>query len=306
MISIPAHPATGLGQTCEFIVKATDDDGDPVSLSAEFLPENATFDPATGKFSFTPEAKQLRQALLGQGVIAIFLARDNHGAESTALVDITPVASVDSPMLPTISVPPGPIVVGVVDKLSFEVAGLAQSSGCSVSISASGPPELTSFSQSGNTLSFTPNASMVNKSFLVNFTATDCAGRTQSAGVRIIVIDADSNCTPRGTGSIDVPNTRLDFGSTHVNDHSGATTVSVTNRGGGPLSIASVTLSDDLNYRVEGIPSSSLTLQPGGVLELKLFFEPKKPGTARATLTIVSSDSETPSLEIALKGKAAK
>jgi len=309
VISLPAHPAIGLGQTCEFMVKATDDDGDPVSLSAAFLPENATFDPATGKFAFTPEAKQLRQALLGQGVIAIFLARDNHGAESTALVDITPVASVDGPMLPTLSVPPGPIVVRVVDKLSFEVASLAQSPACSVSISASVAPQagaLASFSQSSNKFSFAPNASMVNRPFLINFTDTDCASRTRSASVRILVIDAGSNCEARGTGSIDVPNTRVDFGGTRVNDHGGATTVSVTNRGGGPLSIASITLSDELNYRVEGIPSSSLILQPGGVFELSVFFEPKQPGTARATLTIASSDSETPSLEIALKGKASK
>lgn len=93
-----------------------------------------------------------------------------------------------------------------------------------------------------------------------------------------------------------MPNTRLDFGSTRVNDHSGGTRVSVTNRGGGPLSIASVTLDDDLNYRVEGVPSSPLTLQPGGVLELTVFFEPKKAGTVRATLTI-TSDAEASPLE---------
>lgn len=177
-----------------------DEDGDPVTLFAEFLPQNATFNSATGRFTFTPEARQLRRAQLGQGVIAIFVATDNRGAEATAIVDLTPVACVEGPMPPVLSVPPGPILVRVIDRLSFTVAGLAQSAGCSVSILSSSPNELAAFNVSNNTFSLTPNASMLNEPFLVTFTATDCAGRTRTAAVRIIIVDADSNCAPRGTG----------------------------------------------------------------------------------------------------------
>jgi hypothetical protein len=43
-----------IGQTLSFVVKRTDDQGRPVTLSAANLPEGATFDRATGRFTFTP------------------------------------------------------------------------------------------------------------------------------------------------------------------------------------------------------------------------------------------------------------
>jgi hypothetical protein len=151
--------------------------------------------------------------------------------------------------------------------------------------------------------SLTPSAAMINKPFLVNFTATDCAGRTREAAVRIIVIEANSNCVPTGTGIISVPTTRHIFANTKVGDHNGGTTVSITNRGGGPLMINSLTLSDSDNYRLEGVSELPLTLQPGAVIEFKLFFEPKRKGAAPGILTIFSSDATTPAYEIQLKGK---
>lgn len=303
MISVPPLPVVGHGEKLEFMVKANDEDEDDVTLFADHLPDNAEFNSSTGIFTFIPSDEQLFRAQLGQGIVAIFSATDSQGATARAIVDITPVASTSNPRPPVLSVPPGPILVKTVDRLSFAVAGLAQAASCAVTLSASDMLGGSTFSTSTNRFSLTPSASMINQPFLVNFTATDCAGRTREAAVRIIVIEANSNCVPTGTGIINVPITRHVFANTKVGDHNGGTTVSITNRGGGPLMINSLTLSDSNNYRLEGVSELPLTLQPGAVIEFRLFFEPKRKGAAPGVLTIFSSDATTPAYEIQLKGK---
>lgn len=48
----------GVGDRISFTVSATDPNGDPIALSASQL-SNATFDPASGRFTFTPAANQV-------------------------------------------------------------------------------------------------------------------------------------------------------------------------------------------------------------------------------------------------------
>jgi len=303
IISVPPLPLVAISQSLEFLVKAADQDGDQVTVSAKCLPPNASFDAASGRFSFSPGADQLRAAQLGQGIVALFGARDDHGAESTAIVDITPVVSMASPGDPIVSIPPGPIMLKMVDRLSFAVAGLSQIAGCPVSMTASGMPDLGAASLIADMFTFTPTAAQIGESFIVSFTATDCFGHTRTSSVNIVVIDADSNCVARGAGSIDVVAKRLDFSTSSVNDRSGAATVSIANKGGGSLTINSILLSDDRNYRMEGFVASPVVLQPGGVIELRVLFEPKNKGQNSASLTINSSDPNNPTVEIKLKGK---
>jgi hypothetical protein len=306
IISVPALPLIGMGETLSFMVKATDQDGDALTLSAESLPDNAMFNPSTGKFTFSPNEDQLRQALLGQGTIVVFLAEDSRGVSSERIVDITPVLQQASPKAPMLSVPAGPVIVRVVDRLTFGLAALAQIEGCSTSISASGLPTSASFDPSTNLFSFAPTPGQIGQTFTVNFTATDCSGRKTQACVRIIVIDADNNCLARGSGIAEVTVKRIDFNSTKVGDCSGAVTVAITNKGGGPLMISSVTLSDENNFHVEGFGSLPAMLQPGGVIEFRVLFNPKDKGTLLGAISIFTSDADNPVLEIALKGKAAK
>ncbi|MCI0485553.1 MAG: hypothetical protein L0229_03030, partial [Blastocatellia bacterium] len=304
MISVPSLPVVGVGQTLSFMVKAVDQDGDDVTLFADYLPPGASFNPVSGRFDFSPTLEQLGQAQLGQGVVAVFAAVDSKGARSTAIVDITPVTSIVSPALPLLSLPPGPIMVKGADTLTFAVAGLSQTSGCPVTLSGSGLPAAGTFNPSTNTFDMPATEDMVDKSFLVNFTATDCAGRTRTASVRIIVINSTSDCVAVGQGRIDVvAKKKLIFNDTGVNDHSGAVSISVTNRGGGLLTISSINLSDERNYRLEGGSGVPLTLQSGGVIELKVFFEPRSSGAHSSTLTILSSDPDKPVFTVNLKGK---
>jgi len=46
------------GELLTFTISATDPDGDPLTFSASNLPSGATFDPATGTFSWTPDDGQ--------------------------------------------------------------------------------------------------------------------------------------------------------------------------------------------------------------------------------------------------------
>ncbi len=53
-----ADRIVGVGDRISFTVSATDPNGDPIALSASPL-SNATFDPASGRFTFTPVANQV-------------------------------------------------------------------------------------------------------------------------------------------------------------------------------------------------------------------------------------------------------
>ena len=56
--STPDRVSLDEGQTLEVTVSASDPDGDPVTLAATPLP-NATFDPASGRFTFEPDSLQV-------------------------------------------------------------------------------------------------------------------------------------------------------------------------------------------------------------------------------------------------------
>ena len=86
VISVPSMPMIGLGQTLKFAVRATDQDGDNVVVSAYSLPVGAAFDLASGSFTFTPtdSGVDMYRTKLGQSAEAIFLARDSNGAATMA------------------------------------------------------------------------------------------------------------------------------------------------------------------------------------------------------------------------------
>ena len=110
---------------------------------------------------------------------------------------------------------------------------------------------------------------------MVHFSATDCSGVTHQSAVRISVIDSDSACNARGTGSAEVAVRKLDFATASVGDRCGAAMVSITNRGGGSLVISSASLSDTTNFRVDGLAQLPVTVQPGGVIEFRSSSNPR-------------------------------
>ncbi|MBI4640237.1 MAG: hypothetical protein HY731_06055 [Candidatus Tectomicrobia bacterium] len=75
------------GQTLILTVEASDPNGDPITFSSSQLPPNASFDPTTGVFSFTPDFTQV------ETVTITFTASDGQ-ATASEMVTIIIEASV--------------------------------------------------------------------------------------------------------------------------------------------------------------------------------------------------------------------
>ena len=105
----PIGNKTGqVGVTLSFDVGGSDPDGDPLTFSAVPLPANATFDPTTRTFGFTPGGSQI-------GAVSVtFTVSDGRGGIASEAITIT----VDAALRVTITspatgatVPAGPLLV---------------------------------------------------------------------------------------------------------------------------------------------------------------------------------------------------
>jgi len=302
IISVPGPQTIGVGKTLTFTVTATDPDGDSVTLSSDSLPTNASFNATTGMFSFTPSSSQA-----GLVLMASFTATDTAGASSSASVQITVTTSGEPENIgpPIISVPPSPIIAPTDITLVFGVTATSPRPNCAVPISASGLPDHSSFDPVQNRFSFTPDEDQKDHSFVITFTATDCAGKTATATVTIIVISTNLGGV-LAPGHICVPVTKIFFDTAPANGSCGFVTVSLTNAGAGMLRITSIAFLDGTHFRLEGPATFPLALQSASVVELKIMFQPKTAGTLHDTLTITSDDPAQPAITIELKGKGGK
>lgn len=301
IISVPGPQIAEAGKTLQFVVTASDPDGDAVSISAGSVPPNASFDTLSGVFTFNPSLAQV-----GQFFVTTFTATDSRGASTQASVDISVVPPADDgkPGPPVISVPPSPQIVRVGQKLEFGVTATSPSPQCQVTVSVSGLPANSTFDPATGTFSFTPASNQKDKTFVVVFTASDCVNQSASAGVTIIVIGDAGGGT--GPGHLCVPVTKINFAATPAGENCGFVTVSLINAGDAALNINSISLANGTDFRVEGPSSMPLTLPSAGVVELKILFVPKQQGAVTDSITISSSDPDQPSVVIQLKGKGAK
>jgi len=299
VISVPGPQVIAAGHTLNFTVTASDPDGDSITLSATSVPLNAQFNSSSGQFTFTPSSDQV-----GQTPVVTFTATDSKGAAASATVQITVVtASGDTkPGPPIISVPPSPILVPVGTTLVFTVVGTSPSGGCAVGISASGVPDHASFNPSDGRFRFTPAAEQIDKSFVVTFIATDCVGQTASAGVTIIVVDG-TVAGVGGPGHLCMPVNKIFFGATPVDKNCGFVVITMSNEGGGDLTINSLRLDDGTHFRIEGAGTAPFVLKSSGMLQIRIMFQPRTTGTILDSLTLVTSDPDRPTVSIALKGK---
>jgi len=90
-----------IGQTLTFLLKRTDEQGRPLTLAASSLPEGATFDRNTGRFTFTPYS-----GLAGKLFTVIFAASGSSGIrtakqEIVVLLDGAPSLVLTSPVAST-------------------------------------------------------------------------------------------------------------------------------------------------------------------------------------------------------------
>ena len=102
-----------VGQTLGFTVTASDPDGDPLTYSANGVPANATFDPATRVFAFTPAASQAGSHA------ATFTVADDFGGQASETITITVTAGLQVTITDPVdgaTVPAGQLLVrGTID-----------------------------------------------------------------------------------------------------------------------------------------------------------------------------------------------
>ncbi|PYM17815.1 MAG: hypothetical protein DMD78_29125 [Candidatus Rokuibacteriota bacterium] len=102
-----------IGTTLTFTVSGSDPDGDTLTFSAAPLPPNASFDPGTRTFAFTPDAIQVGS------VDVTFTASDGRGGTASETITIAVTAALQIRITQPVAgepVPAGPVVVrGTID-----------------------------------------------------------------------------------------------------------------------------------------------------------------------------------------------
>ncbi|GEM_PF-2471905 len=188
VINVPGPQTVEAGKTLNFIVTATDPDGDAVTLSATGIPLNASFNPASGQFSFTPSASQANQTFT-----VTFTATDSRGASVSGSVQLVVTPPPPTNTAPTLTVP-GPQAVQAGSTLTFTVSAGDSDAGDIVILQATSLPAGSGFipnpatgNPASGQFSFTPSDSQANQTFTVNFTATDSHGASVSRSVQISV-----------------------------------------------------------------------------------------------------------------------
>jgi hypothetical protein len=127
-------------------------------------------------------------------------------------------------------------------------------------------------------------------------------GQTASAGVTIIVVDG-TVAGVGGPGHLCMPVNKIFFGATPVDKNCGFVVITMSNEGGGDLTINSLRLDDGTHFRIEGTGTAPFVLKSAGMLQIRIMFQPRTTGTILDSLTLVTSDPDRPTVSIALKGK---
>ncbi len=108
--------------------------------------------------------------------------------------------------------------------------------------------------------------------------------------------DSDSYAQP----DIEVDSTELAFGAVAVGT-AATQTLLVSNNGPVPLTLSSITLSDDAGvFTITA--TAPVELATYEQLSIEVVFSPVAPDSYTATLTLVSDDPDHPTLEIAISG----
>ncbi|MGA1796594.1 MAG: choice-of-anchor D domain-containing protein, partial [bacterium] len=145
----------------------------------------------------------------------------------------------------------------------------------------------------------------------------------KSAGTKALVLSITSNDpdTPtftfafQGIGLDSTPNIQTSpashaFGGITAGEVSDPTVFSITNTGNAPLDISSITLSNTNDFTLDTsggsqpIGATPIVIPPDQGRSLTISFTPQAAGEKSATLTIASSDPDTPSTTITLQGTA--
>jgi hypothetical protein len=174
-LSAPEIQTGGEGTLLSFNVSATDPENGTVTLAAAGLPSGATFDAATGTFSFTPSFTQ------AGSYTVTFTATDSTGNTATKTTTIN-INNINQ--LPTLTVPA--VQNGAEGSaLSFTVSANDPDTG-PVTLTATNLPAGATFDPETGVFSFTPSFTQEGM-FTVTFTATDSEGGMTNKDVMLMI-----------------------------------------------------------------------------------------------------------------------
>ncbi|MCE5272953.1 Ig-like domain-containing protein [bacterium] len=162
-----------------FFVNAFDPDSDPLVRTADNLPENAGFNPQSGRFSFSPAVGQA-----GSYTVRFF-AIDPKGASDTVTVSIQVLQ---------VNLPPALGFLSNLEVTAGELAEIVLSASdpndplADLVFSASGLPQGAVFSAADRSFRWTPEVTQIGN-FRVSFAVTDPAGLKDEKDIKITVKD---------------------------------------------------------------------------------------------------------------------
>ncbi|MFP4419271.1 MAG: putative Ig domain-containing protein [Desulfococcaceae bacterium] len=165
------------GEELVFVVTATDPDGDPLTYTADGLPDGAVFDPPTQTFSWTPGFDIPSQP----PIEAIFTVRDNGEPplEDTLTVQITVGDTNRPPNFRPIE--PFEALIGSPIDLVIEAT---DPDGDELTYEADVIPPTASFNPAERRFQWTPEE-LVNNTIIAQFTVTDERGLTDVMQIEI-------------------------------------------------------------------------------------------------------------------------
>ena len=305
-LSVPGPQTAAPGHPLTFTVSAADPDaGDVVRISTSGVPPNAGFtphdgNPATGEFTFTPDASQDHQTF-----VVTFIADDGHGNTPSDSVTVRVQSDGGGPdQEPDLTVPASPIVIEAGDILEFTVTGRTRKAGCAVALSARDvPPNATFRADSGESaigeFRFASAASQAGHQFVVMFTVNDCEHRAVHKPVTIMVV-APGTRQPRGDGRLCVGVTEIVFAPAGGTKSCSLAKVTLTNSGAGDLRIESIAI-DNPDFRLAAEFANAIVLTPGTSVDVAVGFAPQA-GSAPAsgTMSITSDDASSRIIQVRL------
>lgn len=189
-LTIPGPQSVTPGSALSFTVSATGvNSGETLQLSASGLPANATFNAATGQFSFSPTDAQA-----GQTFVVNFTATSSLGPATTGSVVIRVSGSTTTTTGPAIFTLPSSQVIQVGQTLVFRVSAV-DSAGNPFTVTALDLPGGAQFDSASGTLTFTPTATEAGQTLPLTFIATSSTGMTSSATVMVQVLGGSGGQT---------------------------------------------------------------------------------------------------------------
>jgi hypothetical protein len=220
-------------------------------------------------------SRQQTVALSGNGILG---AGDPTLMPASLTFADRTVGSTSDAQAVTVSNPgPGPLAITTIHLDGPDAADFGQGALCPVS-----PDTLEAGASCTIYVSFTPTGGGPRNASLV-------IGDNAPSGTQSVALSGTGIATPQV--SLSTPG--LFFDSQTVGTASSAQLVTVTNNGGGPLALDSVTVdgSDAADFGATGCPAS---LAAGASCDLSVTFTPSAAGQRSATLTLTDNAADSP------------